>query len=81
MARRKKSPVGYWTENCFTCESFVETRLLHDGVDDGSVTFVCGISNEHVTPHKIDGCKRYSYGEHTRNYREVESEKSNEKDT
>ena len=71
MARKRKSGLEYWQENCRTCSKFVLTKLIVDGVDDGGVRYSCSTNDKEIIPHKVDNCKNYDFGEPTVNTDEV----------
>ena len=77
MPRKKKDniPVEYYLRNCHRCTNCNEMKIIINGKDNGTVVYVCTITNEYVMPHRIDGCKNYNYGVPTFSSKEKTTEK------
>lgn len=79
MPRRRKSGIDYWLENCFRCKEMIRSHYLHNGVDNGSVSYTCTLTGEYVTPWDVDGCKQFNVGDPQEVIIETEKSETNEK--
>ena len=80
MPRKKRDdiPIEYHLRNCHRCANLIKTKLLTGGKHLGHVRYHCKIDNADVVPHKIDGCKKYVYGDPEIIFRDRPIEKKSE---
>jgi len=57
----------------------IRTHYLHDGVDNGSVSYKCELTGDYITPWHIDGCKKFDIGDPQEIIVNIQKENKDEK--